>query len=132
MTKKAASNRSHNGHSSTSYSVITKDAFKLDIETWAGKIGVEPKEIHIRVMTRKWGSCSTAGRVTFNAELLTESDDLRKMVIVHELLHIKVPNHGPLFRALLRAYLGLERVEIPNPTHGNGSGRKPVRKTESR
>jgi len=24
-------------------------------------------------------------------------------VIVHELLHLKVPNHGPLFRALLLA-----------------------------
>jgi predicted metal-dependent hydrolase len=28
------------------------------------------------------------------------------VVIVHELLHLKVPNHGKLFTALLRAYLG--------------------------
>jgi hypothetical protein len=26
-------------------------------------------------------------------------------VIVHELLHLKVPNHGKLFRALMKAYL---------------------------
>jgi len=26
-------------------------------------------------------------------------------VIVHELLHLKVPNHGKVFRALLKAYL---------------------------
>jgi hypothetical protein len=29
----------------------------------------------------------------------------RREVIVHELLHLKVPNHGPLFKALLKAYL---------------------------
>jgi len=27
-------------------------------------------------------------------------------VIVHELLHLKVPNHGKLFRTLLRAHVG--------------------------
>jgi predicted metal-dependent hydrolase len=43
--------------------------------------------------------------VTFNAELLGESAELRKHVIVHELLHLKVPNHGKVLRALLRAYL---------------------------
>jgi hypothetical protein len=29
----------------------------------------------------------------------------RREVIVHELLHLKLPNHGKLSRALLRAYL---------------------------
>jgi predicted metal-dependent hydrolase len=56
-------------------------------------------------MTRKWGRCSTAGRLTFNAELLGESAEARKQVFVHELLHLKVPNHGKVLRALFRAYL---------------------------
>ena len=34
------------------------------------------------------------------------AEEFRSKVIVHELLHIKVPNHGKLFRTLLRAYLG--------------------------
>jgi predicted metal-dependent hydrolase len=29
---------------------------------------------------------------------------------VHELLHLKIPNHGRLFRATLEAYLSQERV----------------------
>ncbi len=33
----------------------------------------------------------------------------RKRVIVEELLHLKVPNHGKLFKALLKAYLGTEK-----------------------
>jgi predicted metal-dependent hydrolase len=57
-------------------------------------------------MTRKWGSCSTNGRVTFNDELLGQPAEFRKRVIVEELLHLKIPNHGRVFRSLLRAYLG--------------------------
>lgn len=64
-----------------------------------------PKEIHIRAMRRKWGGCSTSGRVTFNAELLTQPAKQRKEVIIEELLHLKLPNHGKLFKSLKRAYL---------------------------
>lgn len=89
--------------------VISKDIFKAEVRAWAERVGVEPKEIHVRPMTRKWGSCSTLGRVTFNTELLTESAALRKRTIVEELLHLKVPNHGKLFKALLKAYLGCDK-----------------------
>ena len=88
--------------------VISKDIFKAEVKAWAERIDVKPKAIHVRPMTRKWGSCSTSGRVTFNTELLTESASLRKRAIVEELLHLKVPNHGRLFKALLKAYLGKE------------------------
>jgi predicted metal-dependent hydrolase len=47
-------------------------------------------------------------RLTFNTELLCESADVRKSVIVHELLHLKVPNHGKVLRVLLRAYLSAD------------------------
>ena len=85
---------------------VPKEIFKAEVTAWAKKIGVEPKQLHVRPMTRKWGSCSTAGRVTFDTELITQSAAFRRQVIVHELLHLKVPNHGRLFKALLKAYLG--------------------------
>src|SRR5215467_10960240 len=92
--------------------VVSKDIFKAEIAHWAKRIGVQPKEVHVRAMTRKWGSCSTAGRVTFNEELLTEPAELRKEVIVHELVHLKVPNHGKLFKAMLKAYLGTSVLSL--------------------
>lgn len=39
---------------------------------------------------------------------MTAPTKVRKRVIVEELLHLKVPNHGKLFKALLKAYLGKE------------------------
>ena len=86
--------------------VVSKDIFKAEVAAWETRLRVEPREVHVRPMRRKWGSCSTSGRVTFNAELLTESATFRRRVIVEELLHLKVPNHGRLFRALLKAHLG--------------------------
>lgn len=62
-------------------------------------------EIHLIGMSRKWASCSTRGRVTFDPALLCQPEAFRREVIIHELLHLKVPNHGPLFSALLRTHL---------------------------
>ena len=56
-------------------------------------------------MTRKWASCSSKGRVTFNSELFDQPYRFQEFVIVHELLHLKIPNHGKLFKSLLKAYL---------------------------
>lgn len=87
---------------------ITKATLKAEVAAWAKLMNVAPKQVHIRRMTRKWGSCSTTGRVTLAEDLLTQPSKDRKEVIVHELLHLRVPNHGRLFKSLLRAYLAKE------------------------
>ncbi len=81
------------------------DEFKGEVRAWAAHLDVEPVDIRVASMRRKWASCSTKGRVTFDSELLAQSKSVRREVIVHELLHMKVPNHGPLFRALLTTHL---------------------------
>lgn len=57
-------------------------------------------------MRNKWASCSTAGHLNFNSELLDLDETLWDYVIVHELLHFSVPNHGKLWKSLMRAHLG--------------------------
>lgn len=85
--------------------MIPRAVFVAEVEAWAKRIGVVPKEIHLRQMKNKWASCSSKGRMTFNSELLQKPADFRRKVIVHELLHYKLPNHGKLFNSLLKAYL---------------------------
>ncbi len=85
--------------------IVTSDLFKAEVRWWAERIGVEVKEIHVRPMTRKLASASTSGRLTFDTDLLHQSPQERAEVIVHELVHLKVGNHGPLFRGLVRAYI---------------------------
>ncbi len=57
-------------------------------------------------MRNKWASCSTRRRLTFDESLLGLPGDLQDYVIVHELLHVNVPNHGKLWKSLTRAHLG--------------------------
>ena len=84
---------------------VPADLFKAEVRAWAKRIGVEPREVHLRPMRRKWASCSSVGRLTFNIDILGEPASFRREVIVHELLHLKISNHGKVFKALLKAYL---------------------------
>ena len=72
---------------------------------WADRIGVKVREIHLRQMQRKWASISMKGRLTLNTDLLSLPETLREFVIVHELVHLLVPNHGKLFKSYMSAYL---------------------------
>src|SRR5712692_9803430 len=79
--------------------------FKKRVDSWAAKIRVKPRQVRLQKMTRKWASCSTTGRLTFSEDLLHQSRRFQDYVIVHELLHLKVPNHGKLFKSLLAVHL---------------------------
>lgn len=76
------------------------------IRDWAARLDVRTRAVTIRKMRRKWASCSTAGRLTFDESLLSNPRELQDYVIVHELLHLSVPNHGKLWKNLMRAHLG--------------------------
>ena len=85
--------------------MVTIEEFKAEVHSWAEKIQVAPREVHVREINRKWASCSSKGRLTFSKALLVEPDAVRAKAIVHELLHLKYPNHGKMFKALLKIHL---------------------------
>lgn len=84
---------------------VPVEVFKAEVAAWARRVGVTYRELHVRPMKRKWASCSSRGRLTFDADLPKQPAAFRAEVIVHELLHLKVANHGPLFRVLLKSHL---------------------------
>ena len=89
-----------------------REEFKARVLEWAAKLDVKAQAIYVRPMRRKWASCSTAGTLSFNDELLGMDTKLGDYVIVHELLHFSVPNHGRLWKMLMRAHLGdWEKIE---------------------
>ena len=98
---------------------VPAELFKAEVQAWAQRLGVEPREIRLTSMRRKWASCSSEGRLTFDRGLLKQPADFRAEVIVHELLHLKIPNHGKLFRALLRAHLGREYFPLAQREDGH-------------
>ncbi len=83
-----------------------REEFKARVLEWARKLEVDAHAIYIRPMIRKWASCSTAGTLSFNDELIQMPRDLGDYVIVHELQYFAVPNHGKLWQSLMRVHLG--------------------------
>lgn len=87
---------------------------KRRVDVWSVKLRVMPRVIRVQRMTRKWGSCTTAGTVTLAIDLDEEDEAFQDFVIAHELLHLKVPNHSRLFKALMTAHLPKWRVIAAN------------------
>lgn len=75
------------------------------VSYWCQRLKVTQPEIRVRAMSRKWGSCSTAGRITLAADLADRDQGFQDFVITHELLHLRLPNHGKLFKALMTAHV---------------------------
>jgi hypothetical protein len=92
---------------STNGSLSPAARLRRRVDVWAVKLRVMPRVVRVQRMARKWGSCSTVGTITLAVDLDDESERFQDFVIVHELLHLKVPNHGRLFKALMT-------VHVPN------------------
>lgn len=49
----------------------------------------------------QWGSCSTKGNLNFNYRILFLPDHIADYIVVHELCHLREPNHSTHFWALV-------------------------------
>ncbi len=85
--------------------------FKKEVSEWAEIVGVSPKEIHMRRMSKKWASCSAKGRLTFSYNILYKGYWKRSKIIVHELLHMRYPTHNKMFESLLTSYLSKKGIK---------------------
>jgi len=70
-------------------------------------------------MSDLWGCCSEDGQITFASKLLDMPDDFQEVVVVHELLHLVIYDHGTKFQQLMLKHLpncrevGLREAAMP-------------------
>jgi len=94
-------------------SLYPAQVLKLRALAWALRLRLNPKVVRVQDMTRKWGSCSSAGIVTFASDLAEKSEGFQDYVMVHELLHLRYATHGRLFKAILSAHVpAWKRFEV--------------------
>ena len=86
-----------------------KQLFSLAIERvadWQNLIGVHCKELRIKRMKTKWGTCNIEkARVWLNLELIKYPHECIEYVIVHELVHLIERYHNANFYAHMDHYL---------------------------
>ena len=73
-------------------------------EDMASALGVQVQRVSIRCQKTRWGSYSTNGTVSLNAQLLLLPDRLVRFVLLHELCHATYPSHSPAFWDLVRSH----------------------------
>lgn len=71
------------------------------IRTWAARMDAAGIEVHVADLGYRWGSTSGRSRINVHWATLQHRPALIDYVLVHELAHIHVTNHGPEFWRLV-------------------------------
>ena len=74
------------------------------VQEEAERIGVVFRRIRIGGQRTLWGSCSPGGTLSFNWRLVLAPPEVLDYVVVHELCHLRVPNHSRQFWALVERH----------------------------
>lgn len=71
------------------------------------KYGVSPSALLIKWMDKRWGSCTPAGKIILNIELMKAPKGCIEYVVLHELCHLLHHNHSA-------AFFELQAKEMPD------------------
>ena len=65
--------------------------------------GLTVNRVTIRGQRSRWGSCSPKGHIALNFRLMLTPPDVREYILIHELMHLKQPDHSRKFWRLVEA-----------------------------
>lgn len=68
---------------------------------WAPIVGAGPQRITIREQKSRWGSCSSRGNVSYNWRVVMAPPAVVDYLVIHELCHLRAPNHSAAFWELV-------------------------------
>ena len=86
------------------YSEHAKNLFVRHLEKClqsTSGLKVSTPRLIVRRMKTRWGSCSKAGNLVLNTDLVKAPADCIDYVIMHELCHLRIREHTPAFYRLL-------------------------------
>ena len=74
-----------------------RELFTVLVERYAAIIGKRAAHITVRGMKSRWGSCSSAGRLSLNWRILCAPPEVAEYLVVHEMCHLLHRNHSARF-----------------------------------
>ncbi len=87
-----------------------RERLKAEIEKrlprWESLTGLYCSGWQTKYMTTNWGTCNTkTGKIWINLQLAKKPFECLDYVLLHELAHLRVKDHGPAFIAILDEYM---------------------------
>lgn len=79
------------------YRYEAKRLLPVRLEELARRYGFEFNKVTIRNNRRNWGSCSSKNNISLNLQMMKLPVELIDYILLHELVHTEVKNHGPKF-----------------------------------
>ncbi|MFO1110675.1 MAG: SprT family zinc-dependent metalloprotease [Bradyrhizobium sp.] len=87
---------------------------------YAEALSVRVKRVSIRDQSSRWGSCTSAGSLSFSWRLILAPPFVLDYLAAHEVAHLVEMNHSPRFwRVVGRVCDNVERAKRWLDTHGN-------------
>ena len=74
---------------------------RADLDHYCAQRELNAPELGLSGAQRRWGSCSTSGKLRINWRLVQAPDFVRRSVVAHEVAHLVHFDHSPAFHALL-------------------------------
>ena len=88
------------------YRAILKEQIEKLLPKWQERTHLYADSWQTKYMTTKWGTCNTEKRkLWFNLQLAKKPVDCIEYVILHELVHLKIKNHGDAFVEAMDEYM---------------------------
>ena len=79
------------------YQAEALQLFQLRVAHYAPLLNVMPRAVKLTKAKTQWGSCTAAGSVRLNVQLIKLPVRLLDYVVVHELAHLRELNHSTSF-----------------------------------
>jgi predicted metal-dependent hydrolase len=109
LEKMRKAERDHGNLSHKFNNIDRREAGKIlvqRLEELARKHGFKYNRVVIRNQKTRWGSCSSKNNISLNVKLVCLPEKLMDYIILHELVHTRVKNHGKRYYAALDRIVG--------------------------
>ena len=88
------------------YRFEAKNILPARLNKLAEQFGFSFNNVTVRNNKLNWGSCSSRNNISLNLQMMKMPDNLIDYILLHELVHTEIKNHGPKFWERLNQVTG--------------------------